>query len=447
MHDSNAPREPEQHQPHETELPPGGQQLPDEQEADRDSGGDDILPMTPVMPLKPRGFRPRRVLVGVLLVIALAAVLSWLSPYVLPVRVVEGPLVQATSETGATVVWFTSRAVPTQFELFRDESTVTGFVETDGQRQSTRITGLQAGREYPYTIKAGARPLAQGKLITNKPAGAAFSFVVFGDSGNASQDQYRLAVQMVRVAPDFILHTGDLVYNRGARHDFDAKFFRPYAPLLARVPFWPCLGNHDVSAPDCGAPYRSVFALPDNGPGALVPKHNYWFDYASARIAVIDSNLPETALHDMVAPWLREVMHAAGDKWKFVAFHHPPYTGGKYAPNLGIQRTLAPVFDEERVDVVFNGHDHMYQRTLPLRAGQVVAPGQGVVYIVTAAGGAELYEPKPADQRPPYITFLDHLHHSFTAVKLDGQELELRQIGTAGETLDEWRTKRRQSSE
>ncbi len=214
--------------------------------------------------------------------------------------------------------------------------------------------------------------------------------------------------------------------------------------MLARIDFWPCLGNHDFGARGDAAAYREVFELPENGPPAdssapqeLAPERNYWFDYASCRIAVIDSNVGEDVLSQHVAPWLRQVMSAPEPRWRFVVCHHPPYTGGKYAPDERLQRTIVPVVDETGVDVVFCGHDHNYQRTQPLKGGQVVAPGQGTVYIVTGAGGAQLYPIKPANQRPAYIVCGEGQRHSFTQVTVNGDELRLDQVALGGTLLDE----------
>jgi 3',5'-cyclic AMP phosphodiesterase CpdA len=153
---------------------------------------------------------------------------------------------------------------------------------------------------------------------------------------------------------------------------------------------------------------------------------------------VVDSNLDEAALRDHVAPWLAEVLGEPDARWKFVVFHHPPYTGGAYQPDERIQRTLVPVFEATGVDIVFNGHDHMYERTHPIRNGEAAEDGDGVVYVVSGAGGARLYEALPIDQRPPYLAALYNETHSFTKVSISGNQLTLEQIALGGETVDQW---------
>jgi len=395
------------------------------------------------LPRRRRGPLPPRAILGiVLLVIAATGALYWVAPRVLPVRVLEGPLVQQPSETGATLVWYTTKPSACQLRVTVAGAAREVTVEMTGRRHRAVLSGLAAGERYPYRISAGPRELAGGTLHTNRPAGSSFSFIVFGDSGRASQEQFLLARQMIAKSPDLLLHTGDLVYPDGERRRYRERFFEPYAPLLRDVCFWPSLGNHDVSKPHFGAPYREVFELPENGPAEVTPEDNYWFDYAGARFVVIDSTADEATLRKRITPWAADVLGTAGENWKFVVFHHPPYTGGRYEPNQLIQQTLVPVFDQAGVDVVFNGHDHNYQRTHPLRGGAIVPPGEGVVYVVTGAGGARLYEPRSAG-RPAYLAASDFQVHSFTHVRVEGDSLTLQQIALGGRVLDTWEVMRR----
>ena len=149
--------------------------------------------------------------------------------------------------------------------------------------------------------------------------------------------------------------------------------------------------------------------------------------------------MDEAALTERIAPWLRETMTGCDAAWKFIALHHAPYTAGvKYGPDQRIIKTLVPVFEAVGIDIVFAGHDHLYERMLPLRTGQIAEPGQGIVYIVTGAGGAALYAAKPPAERPAYVAALENQRHSFTFVQIDGHDLRLQQIDLNGELVDEW---------
>lgn len=388
-----------------------------------------------------RGRRLRRwqVLFAAGLVIALALLTYAFWPWLLPTFIYEGPLVQRAGQRELTLVWYLSRPTGEAPVVRLTEPSREVPVEVSGRRCRAVLGDLAPDTSYGYQILLGERRLAEHAFRTSKPAGAAFNFVVFGDSGTGGREQYELAGLMVGVEPDFLLHTGDVVYPTGARTDYRERFFLPYRALLATVGFWPSLGNHDLAAEPGEDPgYFEVFELPENGPPGLPPEHNYWFDYATARIVVVDSNLEEARLGADVAPWLGQVLADPTPRWKFVVFHHPPYTGGKYAPDERIQRTLVPVFEQTGVDVVFSGHDHLYQRTFPIRQGQVATDGDGVVYVISGAGGARLYEPLPPERRPAYVAALHHEVHSFTHVRVAGDELTLEQIAIDGSVLDRW---------
>ena len=397
---------------------------------------------------RPARVGPRAVLLWACAAILVALGLYAVAPWILPVRIYEGPLLQMATEDGVTLIWYTTR--PTECAVLvtvdgkpREERAV-----ADGCRNRIRIAGLAAGTTYPYQIRTGSRPLTADLVFqTNRPRGQRYSFIVFGDSGIGTRSQYLLGAAMTRAQPpaDFLLHTGDIVYPDGARRRYEERFFSPYRPLLARLDFWPCLGNHDVKkgkpakpAPEDGsaAAYEEIFELPQNGPPGLAAGHNYWFDYASCRVAVFDSNLTEAVLGEQVAPWLQSVMADAGPRWKFVVFHHPPYTGARHKPDQRIQKVLVPTFEATGVDVAFSGHDHLYERMHPLRNGETAASGEGVLYIVTGAGGGELYEVK--EPRPAYIAAFDDRDYSFTQVTIDNDKLTLRQIALDGHPIDEF---------
>lgn len=383
--------------------------------------------------------RARRVLLGALLFILVGFGLYGIWPWLLPAFIYEGPMVQMAGEREVTLVWYMTRPVGDGLSVRIGGDDGPSFaVESTKRRCRALLSDLQPAQSYPYRISLGRRTLAQEELRTNKLPGEPFTFIVFGDSGKGTKEQYLLAARMPATDPDFVLHTGDVIYPGGERHHYRNRLFRPYRDLLARVSFWPSIGNHDIFEPIDQSPYFDVFELPENGPPDLAPERNYWFDYASARVVVIDTELDETTLGDQVAPWLHEVMTETNVLWKFVVLHRPPYTAGSHAPSEAVQNTLVPVFEETGVDVVFNGHDHLYERTHPVRNGELAEDGNGVVYVVSGAGGARLYEALPIDQRPPYLAALYNETHSFTKVSISGNQLTLEQIALSGETVDRW---------
>lgn len=387
-------------------------------------------------PVRPR-LTPRRLLGRILILIVLAGVISWAAPFILPIRIVEGPMVQGLPADGAILVWYTSKAGEQQIRS--GQAGETGAqVTSHGRRHRAELRFPSTGQPIDYRIYVGDRELARGSIRPPRLPGERFVFIAFGDSGRARREQYELAGQMAvfRDDCDFLIHTGDVVYPGGDRKDYRERFFVPYAPLLAYMPIFPSLGNHDVSKPHFGAPYREIFELPENGPAGQMLEDHYWFDYANARFVVVNSNLDEPVLRDTVAPWMRSALESSTATWKFAVFHHPPYSVGKHGSNAVMQRTLVPVLEAAGADVVFNGHDHIYERTQPIRGGQV--DENGIVYIITGAGGASLYEVQPAEQRPAWAGVVNNEVYSFTRVEIEGPRLKLEQIDRNGKRIDAW---------
>jgi hypothetical protein len=119
-----------------------------------------------------------------------------------------------------------------------------------------------------------------------------------------------------------------------------------------------------------------------------------------------------------------------------VFFHHAVYTNASHRPNEYVMTHLVPVFDAGGVDVAFAGHNHLYERTHPIRGGAVVEPGEGVVYVTTGAGGMSLYNEneEPVD----WMAVSYDEKFSFTLVDIDGAKLTLRQINDDNDIIDEW---------
>jgi hypothetical protein len=87
---------------------------------------------------------------------------------------------------------------------------------------------------------------------------------------------------------------------------------------------------------------------------------------------------------DMDRDWLSDATRARpGDRWTIVVFHHPVYTAGTYkAYSATLRPELPRLFRERGVDLVLNGHDHLYFASKSLRR---------IRYVVTGGGGATLY--------------------------------------------------------
>lgn len=365
-------------------------------------------------------------------------------------------MVQMVTDTGFTVVWY--RDEPGTFKCTATSeagqvASPASFRESSEGRCTAVFDGLQPDTAYAYQLLSGpsapkyetrtapARSLrSQVKQVAAGSDGAdanpdhpSFRFLAFGDSGSGEKAQYALARLMAKQNAQLIVHTGDLIYPDGERADYKDKFYRPYAELIERVPFYPCPGNHDVRT-DLADPMLDEFALPRNGPDGTTTERNYWFDFGDVRFISLDTNIYRDELLNVIAPWMDQVLAASDARWNICFFHHPVYSNAEYGPTRKLWNTIVPVMDKHGVQLVLNGHDHLYERTHPMRAGNIVKQGEGTVYVTTGAGGAELYPPNPEPMPEIVTTF--HAKHSFTVVDVAWDELRLQQIDADGDVVD-----------
>lgn len=165
---------------------------------------------------------------------------------------------------------------------------------------------------------------------------------------------------------DGLVLLGDLIYPEGdadVAPSYITDIFEPVTSLGARLV--PVLGNHDYLSDE----ESEILA----GSGQDHP----WYveRIGIVRVVVLDTELvadPEQT------DWLRETLSTPTDAdWTVVAMHKPAYSAGSHGSDPDVQREWVPLFEEAGVPLVLAGHDHDYQRSVPI---------DGVTYVVS--GGA-----------------------------------------------------------
>ncbi len=390
----------------------------------------------------------RRLACLLLAVVAIVACAAWVAvDYRTHPRAVNGPMVQNVTQNGFTVIW---QAHPDRELLLRVRRQAGQVVaEVPGVREGelwrARVDALEQGMRYRYTLvdpATGSAATAEYAVGTAPGDGAALRFLAIGDTGDGSRRQDAVAARLGAWRPDLVIHTGDIVYSRGEWANYASRFFAPYRALLGEVPFYPCLGNHDIrDRSGAETPALAVFDLPRNGPPGDVPETQYWFDWGAVRFVAVNSNLHSHELARITAPWLESVLSSAGDRWKIVYWHEPLFTHGDGNQPSEKMREIIPVIDRHRVDLVLHGHNHMYERTRPIFEEKAAADGNGTTYVVTGAGGARLNEELP--DPPGYIVTSDGNTPSFTVVDVSPALINVRQVAADGRILDDFGITRR----
>ena len=245
-------------------------------------------------------------------------------------------------------------------------------------------------------------------------------FAVIGDAGTGDKVQNQTAAQIYsyyKLFPfTFAILLGDNIYGASRPQDFSQKFERPYKALLdAKVEFNAALGNHDDP--------NQKFYKPFN----LGGQRYRTFKKGNVRFFVLDSNY----LDPEQVKWLDRELAASGSDWKIAYFHHPLYTTARRGPEIELRKILEPVLVKYGVDVVFNGHEHIYER---------IRPQQGITYFV-AGGSAKL---RSGDTRPGKLTEVGFAEdRSFMLVEIAGDDMFFQALSRTGATVDKGTIRRR----
>ncbi|MDX2170604.1 MAG: metallophosphoesterase, partial [Deltaproteobacteria bacterium] len=233
-------------------------------------------------------------------------------------------------------------------------------------------------------------------LRANTDGGDLF-FTVIGDWGQGTTGEQQIANLQNAANPPMILTVGDNAYTNGTQSELDNNAMAYYQQPLQRAWYFPTLGNHDLNDVGGASGWASsahvkTFVLPNNSPE---PERYYWFEDGDALFIILDSDGCCSATQ---TNWLENLLATSPRKWKFVFYHHTTYSCANGIASLGsdtnIRATWNPLFEKYGVDIVFHGHDHIYERSKFmdefLANGSPGSDGLGTTYIMTGGGGATL---------------------------------------------------------
>jgi 3',5'-cyclic AMP phosphodiesterase CpdA len=383
--------------------------------------------------------------------ISLASCLALPSAYAASANLVWKPYLQQVTDTSVIIIWVTQTGANSLVRYSTDtsySSSASGSSRSTAfgtQLHRVELSGLQPNTSYNYKLYTESEDLLPGELLSFQMAPLTgsqmpFTFIVFGDYGRNSDSQRLLRDQMLLDSFRFILTTGDNAYNDGTYAQFDSRVFQIYQDIFSKVGLFPTLGNHDDNTNN-GAPYLDIFDLPSNAWRAGDKERYYAFDYGNVHFVALDSNAPldadDNASSDDMFDWLRQDLSQTSQPWKIVALHHPAYSTGPHGSDSRVQAKLVPIFEAYGVDIVFSGHDHIYQRSQPLRGGQGATVGQGgIVYIVSGAGSAASYGCNNAFWT--VISYCSQSYGLYARVVVNGNSLTVEAIDDTGAIRDDY---------
>lgn len=260
-----------------------------------------------------------------------------------------------------------------------------GTVDAPGPARVHEVklcSGLAPATRYSYRVGGDGH---WSPIYTFTTPGEPGSFDTFrigfaGDARGAYETWGTVLAAIDAEDPDLILFTGDMIDFGTNQAEWDA-WLDATGDVLARRPLLAAHGNHEFLA----VHYFAQWMFPGN---------EQWYTVRFGDLTLValnDTVVDRDQIADQAA-YLDAAFAANPAPWR-VAFHHQGVyaTCHTHGSNLDLREQWAPVYDRNDVQLVLNGHNHVYERSVPIRGDAEVASGDGTVYITAGGAGADLY--------------------------------------------------------
>ena len=321
----------------------------------------------------------------------------------------DGRLVAEARTAERTWVWLEGLQPDTEY---RYDITVDGSSWAAGERWDwtpARQGGYAlspAGRSYDFRFSTHPDP---------REASPPVRFAAFGDYGvgiksdsESSRRQRRIAEVLDHTVAQhgvrFVISLGDNIYrgergqvddeSGGEDDDWYSSFFQPYRYVLARVPFYPAVGNHDTAdseGSDDRAQLEDNFHIhqrfaESSAGGSVGPGLFYRVKYGrDIELVCVDTSEAgeEAGVHRLFQErhhldWLTGVCADRSVRWRIPFSHHPAYCAGpSHGNDAEMLETLVPLFVQGGVRLILAGHEHNFQ----------LSEVEGQTYVISGAGG------------------------------------------------------------
>jgi hypothetical protein len=280
-------------------------------------------------------------------------------------------------------------------------------------------------------------------FTTIDPTNKSLTFAYMGDiqTYKDTETEYalwgRLAESLYKRNPElsFAVLGGDIVDNGINTAMFDS-FFKSASPVFSHIPLMAANGNHESNFLS-GKPelYLDEFALPQNGPEGFKEEF-YSFDAAGCHITVLNSWIysSEQKLkavdYERVKDWIKNDLASSTADWQVIVTHIPIHAVSSDKTAAAVKDNWAPIFEKYGVDIVFEGHQHVYSRSYPLYEDRVDYEN-GITYIM-GNSGQKFYS--SADESKAERTIYNTA--TYQLVRVDGENMTVQTCDIDGNELD-----------
>ncbi len=287
-------------------------------------------------------------------------------------------------------------------------------------RHTITVSGLEEGKKYAYRVGDASRDWwSDAGTFVIEDGSDATSFIHVTDPQSMSAHQYETFAAVIGKAyemyPDagFAINTGDLV-DHGDNFNQWQWLLDGSSDTLMHSAMMPISGNHEGHGTNATV---TNYVLP-NAPEQNTESGVYYsFDYNNIHVAVLNTNdlNDDDALSETQIEWLKADMNASDADWKFVAFHRAVYSNGSHYDDsdvVAMREQFSVLMPELDIDMVFQGHDHVYLRTDSMIENKVEKnletstttfngkkytvkeDPQGSIYVISGCSGVKVYKQK-----------------------------------------------------
>ncbi len=361
-----------------------------------------------------------------------------------------GPYLTYATQNSVNILWETDRPADfmieygTQLPLNQSKRISNLKIEQNDSSNEEKLIneitldGLEPATKYFYNIKAKSETgetIESGILTfgTAVQEESPFSFVVIGDTEARAHINDQLAKLIWGERPNFMLIAGDLTDGgwQSNKYEWNYEYFQGMNQIISRIPVYPILGNGEGDV----YWYDRYQSLP--GTGEL-----YSFKYGNSEHFMLNSNKKELfAEGERYYNWLDSALGKSTAKWKFVTFHHAPFssdeddygnTWERNSTNGDLKiRKITPLFDKHNVDMVFYGHLHSYERSFPIKNNKI--DDDGTYYILAGGAGGNLENFNPVKT---WFNQKAYRGHHYVKIDINDDLLEYFMYDINGSLLD-----------
>jgi|GEM_PF-1064301 Calcineurin-like phosphoesterase. len=246
-------------------------------------------------------------------------------------------------------------------------------------------TGLKPNTTYSFRVGMAGAWSYIGSFTTAKTTKDPFSFIYFTDPQADNDSSFTVSKTTTHTAktmfPDanFALTCGDLVETFGSLNsewEYE-QFFVTQQDIWNNTPLAPVVGNHDYSTNKNFTTHFNTASTGFDQSSATVPGSVYSFVYGDALFLAMNFQENQNAdyLLNLKNWMIAQVAANPNTKWRIAFFHLPMYTGAGHQPDADekiVRDYFTPLFDDLKIDLAMQGHDHVYEIIGPLKAKAVV---------------------------------------------------------------------------